>query len=321
MRAVVKYLIIPLLVLFAGDRTMGIILDRLYLKNHCNYNEGALNEYLAGVAPDTLIVGTSRAIHMIIPDSIGKSVRVLGQQQKNLFYHHSVISLLAQHRKLPRKVLILNIEVSDLYLENAGRLLQQVSSLSYFYNKNEVVKSYINRIGSYEPIKYLSSLYRHNSNGVLLFTNPLQNICPSSGDNGYIPLQRGPLDSVRTMNGLKEDAGKYNYNKINPEFKNSIHKIKKLCDANSIELIVLNGPYFKPFPNMIKASGMVSGIVIGENIKYFDFVRRPKYRYKSTALWYDHIHLNHEGAKVYSRDLGVLLKESAAENRSVINKR
>lgn len=310
-------LIIAIIIL--SDRMIGAYLDKKYVSNHCNYNEGALNSYLSLTPPDTLIIGSSRAIHMIVPDSLGQNTKILGQQQKRLYYHHSIMSILDQHKKLPKKVLILNIEVDDIYLEHEQRLLNQVTSLSYFYNKNNIVTSYLNKSGKYERLKYLSSIYRHNDKGLLLLTNPLQNICHSIGNKGYIPLHPTKFDQIRIVKGLKEDSVKYSYSIINAEFKNVIHDLKVICKKNHIKLFILNAPYYQFYNAMHLANKEVRMVLEKENIDYIDFMKYPENELKDQKLWYDHIHLNHVGAQIYSRLLKNRLKESAPKNGRIIN--
>lgn len=307
-------IIITLIIL---DKLIGAFLDQKYIANHCNYNEGGINKYLSEASPDTLIIGTSRAIHMIIADSLGSRTMVMGQQQKNLFYHHAVVSILEQYKKLPKKVLIVNIEVEDLYKEREVRLLQQVSSLAFFYNKNTVVKTYLNRAGPYERIKFLSSIYRHNQNGLLLITNPIQNICPSHGNKGYIPLFPTKMDKIRIENGLK-DSKKYSYSEVNREFRSVLGELKKICLKNKIKLILLNGPFYCNFDRMRQSNEKIRKLVKLEKIDYIDFMKYPENDLEGQKLWYDHIHLNHEGAKIYSSLLKYRLKESTSENSSII---
>ena len=321
MNAVLRYIMIPLCLLILADRGLGLYLDHLYRRNCCNYNEGGLNEYLSQPAPDTLIIGSSRAIHMIIPDSLGKSSRILGQQQKNLYYHHAVLSILNDENKLPEKQLILNIELTDLFMERKQRLLQQVQSLSFFYHRNQTVQQYIDQIDRYEHFKHLSYLYRHNSNGLLLLTNPLQEICPGTGKKGYMPLYPGPLDSLRIYSGLAEDSLTYNFREINPGFLKCIREIRNICLKNNIELVLLNGPYFQPYAQMKIHAKTMSSLLKKAGINYIDFVGEPDSSLMKRELWYDHVHLNHEGAKLYSQKLRDRLKKSAAKNRGIVNQR
>jgi hypothetical protein len=319
MKKIICYILLPFFTLVFADFQLGYYLDYLYQKNKCSFNEGGLNDYLNEKSPDTLIIGSSRVIHMIIPDSIGNNVRNLGQQQKNLYYHHSVISILNEYGKLPSKMIILNIELSDLFDENDQRLLNQVRSLSFFYHRNNTVKYYINKSGPYEHLKHFSHLYRHNGNGILLVTNPPQNICPQSGNKGYLPLFRGSLDSTRIFEGIKQDSSMYNFNKINPYFFRCIREIKNICSKNDIKLVTLNAPYFRPYSVMNRYTKIMSKIMTDEGIEYIDFVGIPDSMLSNQELWFDHIHLNHEGAKLYSKIFRDRLKKPATKYSRIVD--
>ncbi len=292
---------IALLILI--DQIVGILLDEKYQANTCFYSNGEVNDYIQNKKCDTLFVGSSRVLHMIDASLLGPNSMNLAKEQKHNHYQTSIIDILAQNNKLPRKLLVLNLEGLDLFMEYGPSLIEQVNSLSYYYSSNEIVKSYINKQGWQERIKFLSHTYRHNSIGLQLFTNPLENVCPEYPLNGYIALTPTALDSARLAKSLIDDFTPIKNQRFNKlVFENIIH-IKSLCDKKSIQLIIIDAPYYKNHPSFKKASSTLQKFCEKIDVKFIDFKYEEIPGLENKLNWYDNMHTNEKGSEIYTRFL------------------
>jgi len=69
---------------------------------------------------------------MINPNLLGKKVTNLSKPAKHFYYSVSVADLLYQYRRLPKKTLIVNIELEDVFIETEERLIEDVCYLKYY---------------------------------------------------------------------------------------------------------------------------------------------------------------------------------------------
>ena len=141
----IQRIVVLIAILLVLDRTVGYFLDVSYEKNTCDYSNGKLNKFLSLDPIDTLILGSSRVLHMVDPELIGAGVKNLAFQQKHIYHNAVVFSLISDAGKLPNEMLVLNFEMEDLYLQYEQELLDQLYSLKYYYSKNKSANKNINK--------------------------------------------------------------------------------------------------------------------------------------------------------------------------------
>lgn len=285
------------------DQLCGVYLDSLYQENRCDYSNGKLNTYLDSTPPDTLFVGSSRVINNINPVLLGKKSKNLAFVKKHIYHNAALIDILDDQKKLPKKTLILNFEIEDLYMQSEESMLDQLYSLKYYYYKNDLVKKLIDRKGFQERIKMLSRVYRHNGEGWKLISYPLYYNCPQTDDSGYLPLFPSERDSIRLSKALIDDFKPFNFRKINPTTLGLLRGISNTCKRNNIELILITAPYYKFHKELKKGSEYFTGYAKKNGYKYIDFNKNKSPELDSRRLWYDNMHLNDDGVKVFSKYL------------------
>lgn len=300
-----------IVLLITTDQLIGYALDKKYESNKCFFSNGEINNYIQNKSCDTLIIGSSRVLHMINTSVLGANCFNIAKQQKHNYYHTSIIDILNNENKLPRKLLILNIEVEDLFMEKEPSLLKQVSSLSYYYNKNPFVTKFIKNQGWAERIKLLSHIYRHNPNGLKLFTNPIENICLEYPKNGFIPLTPSDNDSIRLAQSLIDDFKPIKNQQINKTILENITHVKTICDKNGIQLLIIDAPYYKVHPAFKIASKKLADFCKKKNIKFIDFKFENIEGLEDKNNWYDNMHTNEKGAQIYTE---YLKKKIALQN-------
>lgn len=285
------------------DQVVGYILDKKYQSNTCYYANGEINDFIQNKNCDTLIVGSSRVLHMIDPAILGPKCLNIAKQQKHNYYHSSIIDILNNENKLPSKLLIINIEVEDLFMEKEHLLIEQMNSLRFYYSKNNIVTKFINKKGWHEQLKLISRIYRHNPNGLKLITNPIEKVCPEYPNSGFIPLHPTVNDSARLAQSLIDDFKPIKNQRINNTIFENILHIKSLCDQKGIKLLIIDAPYYKVHPSFKKASNAIKNFCDQKSIEFIDFKYEKIDGLDDKNNWYDNMHANEKGSQIYTRYL------------------
>lgn len=292
--------LILLAIAFVLDRGIGAYLDHLYEENRCDYSNGRINKFMDQENCDTLYLGSSRVLHMIKPELLGPNSRNLAMQHKHLYHNVALVDILKKENKLPTKVLVFNFEVEDLYMKTEHHLLDQLYSLKYYYDKNELVKRLINRKGFQERIKFLSRVYRHNGEGWKLISYPMAGNCVDPSDDGYYPLYHTELDSARLAQSLIDDFKPFDFEKLNPVALEMLDYLRDLCKKENIELKIIHGPYYKLHPELIEASKYMKAYCKKKGVSYYDYNDSTIPGLEIKDNWYDNMHLNDDGANIYT---------------------
>jgi hypothetical protein len=259
------------------------------------------------------VIGSSRVNTMVNPKLLGNKLTNITKAAKHTYYNIAVLDLLSQYKRMPKKAVIFNIEVEDAYYTSEKRMIEDVCYLKYYYGKNTFISETINERGPFEKLKYIFSSYRFNGENFTIITNPLQEICVTY-ENGFIPLVKGTCDDRRLIKGILE-MKKVNFSGQNLSFIKKLKHLKKLCEVNNIELILIHAPYYY-IPNYLrKGIFMVKNISNKLHIDFIDFALKYERRFHKKGLWYDHLHLNAEGADVYTK----LLKKELTNIKKTYN--
>lgn len=297
-KIVIKISIIFLSILII-DRIVAFKLTKMYEDNYCKHSGGDLNYYLKFQDADTVFLGSSRVSTMIAADSIGKSVLNLASSGKHFYYNASVIHLMEKYNKLPKKVLILNLEAEDFYIENKASLIDNVFYLKYYYDKERFIKNSIDSKSSYEKYKFMLSSYKFNGENFLIVTNQFQNICDNEHEN-YTPLNPTMYDSLKVMSGMRVQE-KVKLTVLNSECLNVLKKISLLCKKHNVKLVIVYGPHYYYPKKYQYASLFVKYFCKKNDISYLDFNTKNITQFKGLDSWYDIVHLNKKASMIYTK--------------------
>lgn len=292
-----------LLYVFTGDRLISYYLDSLYQNNYNYYSNGHLNYYLKHRKSDTLLLGSSRVLHSLNPNYFGSNSYLIAQPSKHIGWFASVLDLLEQEHKLPSKTLVLNIEPTDFNPHYNKKLNEDIHYLKFYYNSNDFIRSEINKASTFEFINYFSSCFRHNGEGLILITNPIQKITGLPTKRGFSALEPTPQDSTRIYSSIQEKE-----NNRPLEFENSLalyyfNHIVVICKKNNIDLIILTAPFFSPSEYLIKSSKSMERFLKKKKIPYLNYVSCENRELNSIQFWYDNMHLNKFGAEKFSQQV------------------
>ena len=303
MRLIIK-LIILLFSIVLIDQLIGFQLTNLYEKNYCKHSGGSLNYYLKHKRHETIFVGSSRVKNSIIPSKIGKDVSSVTNMGMHFLYHLSVVHLMEQYDKLPKKTLVFNLEAEDFYVESEQRLINDVFYLKYYYDKNEFVKNIINSKSVFEKYKFLSASYKFNGENFLLFTNKFQCVC-NTRRREFMPLLASQNDSLN-IEKHKHENTHFEFTRLNKKMRDRLGDLNAICKRNNLQLILLYGPHFFEVKEYKEASDFIQKYCQKNHIRYLNINNKNIPEFKNNKLWKDNLHLNEEGAKFYTK----ILKDS-----------
>lgn len=296
-----------LLVLILLDIVMGAYLDRLYNENECDHANGELVQYLScNETPDTLLIGSSRVLNMIDPSGIGPNVHSLAKPASHFFYHVALIDILAQFKRLPRKTIVLNVSLEDMYLENDEFLMEDLHYLKYHYGKNEFVTENLNREDPLNRVYYLPRTSKFNGDNFKLLTNHWQNICHPARQ--FVGLKSSEYDWKRVKSGINELRRK-SYEELNPRFFEMLRHVEELCKTHSVKLVLLSGINIMEVDCIKRAAERLKQESQAREFRFIDFQKHRKPGEFPDSVWVDYIHLNGQAALKYTRRIKELLHQ------------
>ncbi len=301
MRKFIRYFSLCVLTLFAADLGLSLVFDYLYINTKTGQTGGKINHYLSAASPTTiLIMGNSRSLYQIIPDSIGTDVYNLSHAGMGPAFQTGLLSILVNQEKIPDTIL-LHLEPYDFLGDQSNKDIQ---NLKYYYGKDSLVTQLINKISPTEKYKFTSALYRYNGRAISLFKNFIQTTNNNVNNNGYEPLLPQPSDSTNTLYSAEaiEPIQPASFNRGQLEIlvdfiQMSRHqKIKLICFTSPT--YYASGQHFRP------ALDSLTAYLNKMEVPYINFIDAPiELLENRPTLWRDANHLNHAGAQIESQAL------------------
>ncbi len=257
---------------------------------------------------DVVIVGASVAINSIMPDlmcdSLGLSIFNGGCNAQNLIFFRCLIDgMLKQHT--PQGV-ILVLQPEDFSYDDAAR----IQLLNPYYGKSAVIDSALVSQNHKEALFLKSSLYRYNTVWFRIF---LQSLLPNEEmqNSGFV-AKRKPNYLPTLLDEGDEPDSQY----ISELKRCYLEEIFAQLKSADVEVVVLFAPYYKIYPNhgnpvykraIVDVCRKWDVEVIDDNQMDY-FLERPE-------LFYDNVHLNGDGAKVFTQMFLKQIKESEFYSR------
>ena len=307
MISILKKIILCLAVVIILDRVCGYLFMEIFFKNTFSGESGGTINYVISKKPklDFLILGPSRAKHSINPNTLtalGKNGHNLGINATTIINSSLIFDLLLKEG-VTTKVLVLQTDLENYNKQSDSVLLDQIKRL-YPYD-TDTIRSYVKELSFAERLMYQSDLYKLNSKMLNVGFNFLKR--NSMEDyNGYVGLpstQYPPLDTSLSQNYVFDETTK------NWE---AFKKIAALAKRKDIPLIVVFPPSYKNvFFNKVEQKKLVEAMKkegVALIVDLSDVTKIP--RLENKDLWRDSLHLNSEGAEIFSELLNNELKKS-----------
>lgn len=281
--------------LFLLDQVIGLTLRHYYFKQESGMLYRTTYS-LEKTTADMLIFGSSRANHHYDPSVLekrtGLSYYNVGRDGCNILYHYCMLkSVLARYTP---KTIILDINSAEFRKseDNYDRL----SCLLPYYKTHPELRPIIERKSRFEKMKLVSSIYPFNS---MMFTIAVGNAefnKKRRGDiQGYVPLSRtwnGDIGFYDNRKGYETDSVLINV------YESFISDTKK----SGARLFIICSPLFVISNQPDQSINIGKEIAARNGIPFIDFTGDSAYTTKR-HLFSDLLHLNANGASVFSNDL------------------
>jgi hypothetical protein len=298
------FLFIALLiaVIIFTDRIAAVVLDQVYKNTFTGQTGGKINQYLnASEKFDFLIFGNSRALYQVIPDSIDGRGFNISHAGMGPTFQTGLVSILEQEKMIPQ-LIVLHLEPYEF---NEPEPDATVQNLRYYHGKNDHVTKSLNNLSRFESFKFSLDLYRHNGRIVSLIKNFYQTKTSHVPSNGYDLISPSIRDSTNTIYTF-EKLDKSPTEKINPERLLQLEDFIKIVKRNNCHLIAFTSPVYKGLNHYPKTIGVIDSLLASKSIQFLNLNRKDPELTENPRLWKDAYHLNHAGARLFSR---VLAKE------------
>lgn len=301
-----SYLIIKLVIFltlfFFLDLIVGTFLSKLYFKQTSGW-EYRTKYSIEDTGADILIFGASRAQQQYNPvffeERLKQTCYNVGRDGESFFYYYAVFKSILK-RYMP-KMIILDIENGVFKADQSS--YDRLSVLLPFYKKHPEIQSVIELKGPFEKLKLQSKVYPYNS---MLFKiaigNTEFNKKRNIDINGYVPLSRALNEPVRNVTISKKydlDSNKLNL------YQSFIDE----CLKANIKLFIVCSPYYLNLIGTDTSMTIAKNVAKSNSIQFFDF-SKDVFFLKNPTLFDDTVHLNMEGAKIFSNNLidSIILK-------------
>lgn len=288
------------------DKALAFVFMKVFFENTLSGESGGTINYVIKEKNnlDFLILGPSRAKHGIDPSvltALGTNGHNLGINATAMLNSMLVLDILVNHG-VTTKVLVLQTDASDYASSTDKNLLDQIKRL-YPYD-TEKVREYVKRAGPLEQTLYFFDLYKLNRKALNIGFNFLKR--NSLGDySGYVGLPSSslPLDDKSVVQDLVYDPSSLN--------REALRVVQKICEEHGITLIVVFPPSYKNVFYNEKEQGRLINDMKKDGIKnIIDLADVGKIKgLNNKEYWRDAIHLNSNGAQVFSAALNKELQK------------
>ena len=178
--------------------------------------------------------------------------------------------------------MIFEVNAGELCMDNTDGL----AFSSIHYKSNKIVKKYLDGLGLKETIKYTSALYRFNQKLPLLL----------SAQNGYDVDELNGYDPLYGINRLDERDCNEEYDAIINQYSLlNFTTVLKTAKSKNIPIVVTTSPEYKP----VRSNEIVADICSLYDVPYIDMCNHDLFN-SHPEYFYDVVHLNDDGAQVYT---------------------
>jgi hypothetical protein len=309
MRSKIVRLLVFVLLVVASDKIIGRICEKLYYKSN-DYNIHRLRYTLDSTREDILILGSSRAQYHFIPSIIDQNT---GLRSYNCGFGGEglVFSFIQLKESLKRyKPRLVVLEVSPNILIDPESQ-QKLKILMPFSKKDPLIYDALTKEEMTERVKLMSSIYPYNSTIASLITGRYKPNVDTTG--GFMPLQ-GVIDTI----GINS--------KINVAFPSTsipqdrldvLKQFITTCTNSNIKLLIVVSPVYQANQNLDEMTQYIETTCKEYNKAYFLNYSKLEGVHQNPLYFKDNLHLNYDGAKVFSEVVSKKFKEIIDQQSTV----
>ena len=305
---VIKYGLFLTLSCVLLDQGIGLLLDNIYKQNKIGEAGGKLNYYLDDIdSTDILILGSSRGLSHIIPDSFGNRCFNLSHHGMKVPFNAGVVQILNVKNKLPN-FLILHIELPSFAFYIGNDIdKSETAFLRYYYHQIPKIREYIDEISPFEKIKYLSKLYRYNGTIPSMLSNYIRSQKSPPTDNGFEITYPSLKDSARIEKQVQLQLKRVRPSKellISKQSLKYLDDIISICNQKEVNLVIVSSPKYQPkTPGEELAANFLEKYLEKEKILFLDYGDNQIQELQKLKYWRDFEHMHIKGAEVFTKNL------------------
>ena len=286
------------------DFIIGSLLNYFYFKQKSGFLYRTTYA-IEKTTEDVIIFGSSTATHDYYPDIFKERLRLsyynVGRDGNTILYDYAVLKCML--KRYTPKIVILDFDINEF--KKTQEAYDRMTPLLPYYKTHPEIRPIVDLKSPYEKYKLLSKIYPYNSLIVSIFGGNVEyfNIeyfnkrqrKRDMNSDGYFPLTsiwRQPK---------RNDSAFINYQLDGNKIKLYTHFLED-CVSSKTELYVVCSPVF------INQNYVSPSITLGKEIAKRYAVNFLDYSKDSTILnapklFADMVHLNNEGAKLFSNKL------------------
>lgn len=319
MKQLFVYVLLAISTSVLVDRMLGSALEHLYDAGTEGQNGGDLNRYLKQPKPDILVLGSSRAHHHVIPDSLSPEAYNLSHNGMSVAFQAALVAVLNERSALPSRTLLVHVDPDDALLDQANG---DVRFLRRYHGSVPYVTDRINALHPFEKVAFWSDTYRFNG----MFPGLLRTLLLSpsevnDGARGYVERADQAQDAERTVFTAHKDslsalsyAARWNEEHVRERIIEPVQYIDSVCRSKDIELILFTSPLYRT-TNARKDFAARVHALLGSPPRWLTPEDLSLTALQDISYWRDNVHLRHRGATVFS---GALARALAATRRDTL---
>lgn len=304
MKKIVCFIGVVALIVVACDLTFGAF-SKYYVKNHPLPGDYRSIDYIIKESKDEVVIlGSSVALNSFMPslaeDSLGVSCYNAGANGQVLPFFKSVLECMLS-RYTP-KLVILGMRPDELSGTGIGGRYNIL--VPYYKMGYETIDRYMESKDKYEPWLLKSNLYRYNTIWwrILLY----HFITPGEpGEKGFvakgIPMYFPEMTTTKAAQNCSEER------------LNELQSMITLCESKGVKMVVYFPPMYTKIEGVSTSVERVKEICAKHHFPCFDDSQDSTFL-AHKEWFYDNVHLNKDGAPVYTKSLVKRLKAYEENN-------
>lgn len=288
------------------DLSIGFVLRKIYfLQNHgVDYRTTYVMEENRS---DLLVLGASSGNHHYHYESFEKidlSFYNGGCDGNFIFYYYAMLR--STLNRYSPEIIILDIGEDDFY--ESPDSYDRISYLLPYYKTHPEIRDIVEMKSKWEKIKLISRIYPFNSkiiSGITGWMDIYNKKDEEAEILGYVPLNNTwDKPPVAQMDDKPFDDTKIEI------FNNIIQE----CNGAGVVLIIVASPSYREFSGKMRYIEMVDSIAHSNEVQFWDYSNDPFFA-SNPEYFFDYMHLNNEGAQLFSERIVNMLLSLDDESR------
>ena len=301
MKKAVLYFLILVASLLLLDNLIACCSDYLYKQIKTGQSGGKINYYLSlPQQPELLIMGDSRAFRHTDPSYFPLASYNISHAGMDQSFQTCLLHVLVSQKKKPKYILLQLEPFNYMRAKQAPYgFPTSPQQLKYYYDKDTLVRNYINEISTFENWKYFFNSYRYNGRLITLFKNFYQTNTRKVYGNGFESLPPSGRDRINTVYSSRRniDTSQLAINYLQIGY---LTKFIQICRSNNIQLICFSSAIYKVFEDDLSYSKYLRTYLSSLKVPYINYIEDANTLLNDPWLWHDVYHMNEKGAKIES---------------------